>query len=83
LKLPVAPNNGDHHFSKLFNVEETKGIIHSRIYPACDVVQSVWYNISALICVHMLFSFLSPMLSYFPVFFVVTGRCVDKDSPDR
>jgi hypothetical protein len=49
LKLPVAPNNGDHHFSKLFNVEETKGIIHSRIYPARDVVQSVWYNISALI----------------------------------
>ena len=29
------------------------------------------------------FSFLSPMLSNFPVFFVVTGRCVDKDSPDR
>jgi hypothetical protein len=49
LKLPVAPNNGDHHFSKLFNVEETKGIIHSRIYPTRDVVQSVWYNISALI----------------------------------
>jgi hypothetical protein len=42
LKLPVAPNNGDRHFSKLFNVEETKGIIHSRIYPARD-------NISALI----------------------------------
>ena len=49
MKLPVAPNNGDRHFSKLFNVEETKGIIHSRIYPACDVVQPVWYNISALI----------------------------------
>jgi hypothetical protein len=49
LKLPVAPNNGDRHFSKLFNVEETKGIIHSRIYPARDVVQPVWYNISALI----------------------------------
>ena len=29
------------------------------------------------------FLFLSPMLSYFPVFFVVTGRCVDKGSPDR
>ena len=43
-KLPVAPNNGDRHFSKLFNVEETKGIIHSRIYPARDVVQSVWYK---------------------------------------
>ena len=27
-------------------------------------------------------AFLSPMLSYFPVFFMVTGRCVDKDSPD-
>jgi hypothetical protein len=33
---------------QLFNVEETKGIIHSQIYPARDVVQSVWYNISAL-----------------------------------
>jgi hypothetical protein len=30
----VAPNNGDHHFSELFNVEETKGIIHSQIIPA-------------------------------------------------
>ena len=30
------------HFLKLFNVEETRGIIHSRIYPARDVVQSVW-----------------------------------------
>jgi hypothetical protein len=49
LKLPVAPDNGDRHFSKLFNVEETKGIIHSRFYPARDVVQSVWYNMSALI----------------------------------
>ena len=49
MKLPVAPNNGDHHFSELFNVEETKGIIHSRIYPASDVVQPVWYNRSALI----------------------------------
>jgi hypothetical protein len=49
LKLHVAPNNGDRHFSKLFNVEETKGIIHSRIYPARDVVQPIWYNISALI----------------------------------
>jgi hypothetical protein len=46
LHVHVAPNNGDRHFAKLFNVEETKGIIHSRIYPACDVVQSVWYNIS-------------------------------------
>jgi hypothetical protein len=36
-----------------------------------------------ILCIHMLFSFLSPMLSYFPVFFVLTGRCVDKDSPDR
>ena len=49
MKLPVAPNNGDRHFSKLFNVEETKDIIHSRIYPARDVTQSIWYNISALI----------------------------------
>jgi hypothetical protein len=30
-------------------VDETKEIIHSRIYPARDVVQSVSYNISALI----------------------------------
>jgi hypothetical protein len=49
LKLPVAPDNGDRHFTKLFNVEETKCIIHYQIYPASDVVQSVWYNISALI----------------------------------
>jgi hypothetical protein len=34
-----------------------------------------------VLCVHMLF--LSSMLSYFPVFFVVTGRCVDKGGPDR
>jgi hypothetical protein len=31
------------------NVEETKGIILSRIYPARDVVHLVWDNISALI----------------------------------
>ena len=49
LKLPVAPDNGDRHFSKLFNVEEIKGIIHSRIYRAGDVVQSVWHNTSAMI----------------------------------
>ena len=49
LKLPVAPDNGDLHFSKLFNVDEIKGIIHSRIYPAGDVVQSVWHNKSAMI----------------------------------
>jgi len=47
--LPVAPDNGDRHFSKLFNVDETKGIIHSRIHPASDVVQLVWHNTSALI----------------------------------
>jgi hypothetical protein len=44
--MAFSLNNGDRHFSKLFNVEETKGIIHSRIFPARDVVQSVWYNIS-------------------------------------
>ena len=49
MKLPLAPNNGDRHFSTLFNVEETKGMIYSRIYPARDVVQPVWYNISTLI----------------------------------
>jgi hypothetical protein len=36
----------NNHFSKLFNLEETKGIIHSRIYSTRDVVQSVWYNIT-------------------------------------
>ena len=35
------------------------------------------------LCVHMLYSFLSPMLSYFPVLFMVTGQCVDYGSPDR
>jgi hypothetical protein len=49
LKLSVAPNNGDHHFSELFNVEETKSIIHSRIIPARDVTIAVLYIISALI----------------------------------
>ena len=49
IEVACSPDNGDRHFSKLFNVEETKGIMHSRIYPARDVVQSVWYNISALI----------------------------------
>jgi hypothetical protein len=48
-RVSSSSDNGDRHFSKLFNVEETKCIIHYRIYTACDVVQSVWYNISALI----------------------------------
>ena len=49
VEIACGTKNGDRHFSKLFNLEETKDIIHSRIYPAHDVVQSVSYNISALI----------------------------------
>jgi hypothetical protein len=49
IEVACSTKNGHHHFSKLFNVEETKDIIHSRIYPARDVDQSVSYNISALI----------------------------------
>ena len=49
MKLHVAPNNGGSPFFGTLQCEETNGIIHSRIYPARDVVQSVWYNISALI----------------------------------
>jgi hypothetical protein len=40
---------GNYSFSKFFNVEETKGIIHSQIIPARDVTLSVSYIISALI----------------------------------
>ena len=49
IEVACSTKNGDRHFSKLLNVEETKDIIHSRIYPARDVVQSLSYNISALI----------------------------------
>ena len=49
IEVACSTKNGDRHFSKLFNVEETKTIIHPRIYPARDVVKSVSYNISALI----------------------------------
>ena len=49
IEVACSTKNGDRHFSKLFNVEETKDIIHSRSYPVRDVVQSVSYNISALI----------------------------------
>ena len=49
IEIACSSKNGDRHFSKLFNLEETKDIIHSRIYPAHDVVKSVSYNISALI----------------------------------
>jgi hypothetical protein len=49
IEVACSTKNGDRYFSKLFNVEETKDIIHSRIYPARDVVQSVSYNILALI----------------------------------
>jgi hypothetical protein len=49
IEVARSTKNGDRHFSKLFNVVETKDIIHIRIYPARDVVQSVSYNISALI----------------------------------
>ena len=49
IEVACSIKNGDRHFSTLFNVEETKDIIHSRIYPARDVVQSVSHDISALI----------------------------------
>jgi hypothetical protein len=49
IEITCSTKNGDRHFSKLFNLEETKDIIHSRIYPAHDVFQSVSYDISALI----------------------------------
>jgi hypothetical protein len=50
LKLHVAPKMGIAIFqnSSIWR-EETKDIIHSRIYPAHNVFQSVSYNISALI----------------------------------
>ena len=49
IEVTCSTKNGDRHISKLFNVEETKDIIHSRIYPASEVVQSLSYNMSALI----------------------------------
>ena len=50
LKLHVAPKMGIAIFqnSSIWR-KETKDIIHSRIYPAHNVFQSVSYNISALI----------------------------------
>ena len=64
MKLPVAPNNGDRYFSKLFNVEETKGVILSRIYPARDVVHLVWDNISALIrCNFIITNYVNPKIT--------------------
>ena len=67
LKLPVAPNNGDRHFSKLFNMEETQGIIHSRIYPARDVVQLL-FNVFLTQNYELQFSF-SVIISFFSFFF--------------
>jgi hypothetical protein len=37
VEIACSTKNGDRHFSKLFNLEETKDIIHSRIYPAHEV----------------------------------------------
>jgi hypothetical protein len=73
LKLPVAPDNGYRHFSKLFNVEETKGIIHSQVYPARDVVQSVWYNISALIrCNFIIKNYVNRKITSYIYLFIFT-----------
>ena len=53
-------------------MEETKGIIHSRIYPARDVVESVWYNISGAILSGFCFSgYESVQLLYFYACFPV------------
>ena len=49
IEVACSTKNRDRYFLKLFNVEEIKDIINSRIYPARDVVQSVSYNILALI----------------------------------
>jgi hypothetical protein len=73
LKLLVAPNNGDRHFSKLFNVEETKDIIHSRIYPARDVVQSVSYSISPLIsCNFIIKNYVNRKITSYIYLFIFT-----------
>jgi hypothetical protein len=49
IEVACSTKNGDRHFSKLFNVEETKDIIHSRMYPARDVTVTVSSIISVLI----------------------------------
>ena len=36
-----------------------------------------------VLCVHVLFSILSLVQLYFPVLFLVTGRCVDVDIGDK
>ena len=49
LKLHVVPNNGDRHFFRTLQCEETKGIIHSRI-PERTVTSRCRYRLlSALI----------------------------------
>ena len=56
MKLHVAPNNGDHHFSKLFNVRRQKAQSILRLYlqlklfrKSRDVTIAVSYIIAALI----------------------------------
>ena len=59
---------------------------HHAVSKVFDRVKSValWSaNIRKLAKDHKGYGSAATMLSYFPVFFVVTGRCVDKDSPDR
>ena len=56
MKLHVAPNNGDHQFSELFNVRRQKAYSILGLYlqlklfwKSCDVTIEVSYIISALI----------------------------------
>ena len=47
LKLHVAPNNGNRHFFRTLQCEETKGIIHSRIIPAIKALpKEPWRHMS-------------------------------------
>ena len=79
-----STKNGDRHFSKLFNVEESKDIIHSWIDPARDVVQSVSYDISPLVrYVYLLISLWLHINAFYctnekgkcgKIFYAITGQ---------
>ena len=80
IEVTCSTKNGDRHISKLFNVEETKDIIHSRIYPARDVVQSVSYNISALIsCNFIIKNYVNRKITSYTVKPVLRGHLWDKE----
>jgi hypothetical protein len=49
LKLHVVPNNGDRHFFRTLQCEETKGIIHSRIPERAVTSRCRYRLLSALI----------------------------------